>query len=37
MITTSLEKTCYDLMDSAQPARHPTSTPGLLTNRRGTI
>ena len=31
------EKTCYDLMDQCSPARHPTSTTGLLTNRRGTI
>jgi hypothetical protein len=31
------EKACYDLMDQCSPARHPTSTPGPLTNRRGTI
>ena len=31
------EKTCYDLMDQCSPARHPTSTTGPLTNRRGTI
>jgi hypothetical protein len=33
----SLEKTCYDLMDQCSPARHPTSTTGLLTTCRGTI
>jgi hypothetical protein len=28
------EKTCYDLMDQCSPARHPTSTTGLLTTCR---
>jgi hypothetical protein len=31
------ERTCCDLMDQCSPARHPTSTTGPLTNRRGTI
>src|SRR4029434_1455823 len=28
------ENTCYDLMDQCSPARHPTSTTGLLTTCR---
>src|SRR4029450_3824149 len=28
------EKACYDLMDQCSPARHPTSTTGLLTTCR---